>query len=85
MQRVNVFSVGGTISAADTYTDRPARGESYGIFGVSSDGAVATWDGATPTFPCPADATTIEIEVAPEGDFDDVSWPLDAGLAVIVL
>ncbi|KAL0636930.1 hypothetical protein Q9L58_004032 [Maublancomyces gigas] len=83
-QRVQLFTVGGTISATNTYTSRPYRDVSYGIFKVSNDGATGTWDGPTPTFPCPAKATVLGFEVAPQGDFDDVSWPLHAGLAVIV-
>lgn len=38
-----------------------------------------------PSFACPVGETTLAFEVAPEGDFDDVSWPLGAGLAVVVL
>lgn len=83
-QRVQLFTVGGTISATNTYTSRPYRDVSYGIFLVSNSGATGTWDGPTPTFPCPATATVLGFEVAPQGDFDDVSWPLHAGLAVIV-
>ncbi|KAH8144504.1 uncharacterized protein LAJ45_11479 [Morchella importuna] len=84
-RKVQLFSVGGPISATNTYTSRPYRNVSYGIFSVTSNGAVGTWDGQTPTFPCPASATTIGFEVAPQGDYDDVSWPLKAGLAVVVL
>lgn len=84
-QKVQLFSVGGPISATDTYTSRPYRNISYGIFSVTIDGSVGTWDGPVPTFPCPASATTLGFEVAPEGDFDDVSWPLKSGLAIIVL
>lgn len=84
-QRVLLFSVGGTISASNTYTSRPYRDISYGIFKVSDTGATGTWDGPTPTFPCPAAATTLGFEVVPQGDFDDVAWPLKQGLAVVVL
>ncbi|KAH0609208.1 uncharacterized protein H6S33_001436 [Morchella sextelata] len=84
-RKVQLFSVGGPISATNTYTNRPYRDVPYGIFSVTPDGAVGTWDGPTPTFPCPASATTLGFEVAPQGDFDNVSWPLGAGLAVVVM
>ncbi|KAL0631512.1 hypothetical protein Q9L58_009620 [Maublancomyces gigas] len=84
-QKVQLFSVGGPITASNTYTSRPYRNVSYGIFHVSDDGAVGTWDGSTPTFPCPAAATTLGFEVLSQGDFADVSWPLGAGLAIVVL
>lgn len=51
---------------------------------MSNNGAVGTWDGPVPKFPCPG-ATVLGFEVVSQGDFDDVSWPLGAGLAVIVL
>lgn len=83
-RRVQLFSVGGPISATNTYTSRPYRNVSYGIFLIDPTGATAQWDGPTPTFPCPATATTLGFEVAPQGDFDDVAWPLGAGLAITV-
>lgn len=45
----------------------------------------AVWDGPIPTFPCPAAATTLGFEVVPVSDFDDVSWPIGAGLALVIL
>ncbi|KAL0639075.1 hypothetical protein Q9L58_001957 [Maublancomyces gigas] len=84
-KRVQLFSVGGPITATNTYTKRPYRNVWYGSFRVSDDGATATWDGPTPTFPCPAAATTLGFEVVPEGDFDEVEWGMDDGLAIVVL
>jgi len=85
-QKVQLFSVGGPILASNTFTSRPYRDISYGIFTVTADGATGTWDDIPiPTFPCPAIPTSLGFEVVPEGDTDYVSWDINAGLAIVVL
>lgn len=71
--------------ATNTYTSRPYRNNFYGIFYVENDGSKGTWDGATPTWPCPTTAVTLGFEVISQGDFCDVAWPLKSGLAVVVM
>jgi len=85
-RKVQLFSVGGPITSSNTFTSRPYRNNSYGIFTISTDGSTGTWDDIpTPTFPCPASATILGFEVVPEGDSDYAGWSLSAGLAIVVL
>jgi hypothetical protein len=85
-QKVQLFSVGGPISTSNTFTSRPYRDISYGIFTISVDGTTGTWDDIPiPTFPCPATATSLGFEVVPEGDSDYAGWDINAGLAIVVL
>lgn len=52
---------------------------------MSDDGAVGTWDGLVPSFPCPVGGTTMGFEVVPEGGFVDVAWPMGSGVCIIVV
>ncbi|KAH0608737.1 uncharacterized protein H6S33_001871 [Morchella sextelata] len=85
-RKVQLFSVGGPISAANTFTSRPYRNIHYGIFTIAPDGSSATWDAIPPPkFPCPESATTLGYEVVPQGDEDWAGWPMSSGLGIQVV
>ncbi|KAI5839379.1 hypothetical protein DFP73DRAFT_211145 [Morchella snyderi] len=74
-KKVQLFTVGGRdITPDDTFNSRPYRDAWLGIFNADT----GAFDASAPTFNCPASATTLNYEIAPQGDDDYVWWHVRA-------
>ncbi|KAL7269879.1 hypothetical protein RUND412_007431 [Rhizina undulata] len=83
--QAQVFTVGGPVTTSNTYNSRPYRNVQMGTF-TAVVGSEATWTyyGGN-TFNCPTSATTLNYEVVPVNDYDDISWYDPNGLYIEVL
>lgn len=68
-KKAQLFTVGGPVTATNTYWSRPYRDQYLGTFNAGGGTAEAAWDEVSPpTRPCPAVATTLNYEVVPQND-----------------
>jgi len=84
-QSIQLFTVGGAVTGAETWNTRPFRNQHVGTFKARPGSA--EWSESFPfrTFKCPSGGTTLYYEVVPTGDNDAVFWDLPWGGLVVTV
>jgi len=85
-QSIQLFTVSGAVTGAETWISRPGRNIQVGTFKALSPGN-AEWSESYPprTFDCPVGGTTLYYEAVPTGDNDAVFWNLPWGGLVVTV
>jgi hypothetical protein len=75
-QRMQIFDVGGTITAENTFLSRPYRNNFRCALAVkpAGQGAATELDYVSCKFPCPESAATLGFETVPMSDNDWITW-----------